>query len=303
MPSPRSLRPLEPIGTRLMTSTPQATATSTTPPATSAVAEVGGLLGRAALGVDGGGGHGLGAARRLSQAVRAMLKACSPTWLTQPPTTWPTSAGSMPGALDGGLLDGGRAGRRGGRWTGRRRASRRGCGRLRRSRHQTWAQPIRLAAGTTAAARRRRRPRARAAGRRRRRRPRRSSRGRARRRCRSGSPVANRVTAPAKRAPSTPMAMVPRQPRLGAPTARRARPPAMRPTMHHARIPIGRDGSGVGAAQAAERPLGRVLGVRTAWCWAAMAACERGPGLGDALDGPPPGGVRRAARPAGSRGG
>ena len=31
-----------------------------------------------------------------SHAVRAMLKACSPTWLTQPPTTWPTSAGSMP---------------------------------------------------------------------------------------------------------------------------------------------------------------------------------------------------------------
>ena len=25
-----------------------------------------------------------------------MLKLCSPTWLTQPPTTWPTSAGSMP---------------------------------------------------------------------------------------------------------------------------------------------------------------------------------------------------------------
>jgi hypothetical protein len=32
----------------------------------------------------------------VSQAVRATLKLCSPTWLTQPPTTWPTSAGSMP---------------------------------------------------------------------------------------------------------------------------------------------------------------------------------------------------------------
>ena len=32
----------------------------------------------------------------LSHALRAMLKVCSPTWLTQPPITWPTSAGSMP---------------------------------------------------------------------------------------------------------------------------------------------------------------------------------------------------------------
>ena len=32
----------------------------------------------------------------MSHAVRVMLNACSPTWLTQPPTTWPTSAGSMP---------------------------------------------------------------------------------------------------------------------------------------------------------------------------------------------------------------
>jgi hypothetical protein len=28
--------------------------------------------------------------------VRDTLKACSPTWLTQPPTTWPTSVGSTP---------------------------------------------------------------------------------------------------------------------------------------------------------------------------------------------------------------
>ena len=32
----------------------------------------------------------------MSHAVRATLNDCSPTWLTQPPTTWPTSAGSMP---------------------------------------------------------------------------------------------------------------------------------------------------------------------------------------------------------------
>ena len=31
-----------------------------------------------------------------SQAVRVTLKLCSPTWLTQPPTTWPMTLGSMP---------------------------------------------------------------------------------------------------------------------------------------------------------------------------------------------------------------
>ena len=31
-----------------------------------------------------------------SQALRVMFNVCSPTWLTQPPTTWPTSLGSMP---------------------------------------------------------------------------------------------------------------------------------------------------------------------------------------------------------------
>ena len=40
MPRPSSLRPLDPIGIRLMTSTPQATATSTTPLATRAVARL-----------------------------------------------------------------------------------------------------------------------------------------------------------------------------------------------------------------------------------------------------------------------
>ena len=39
-----------------------------------------------------------------SQAVRVMLNACSPTWLTQPPTTWPISAGIDAGALDERLL-------------------------------------------------------------------------------------------------------------------------------------------------------------------------------------------------------
>ena len=33
-----------------------------------------------------------------------MLNVCSPTWLTQPPMTWPTRSGSIAGALDGGAL-------------------------------------------------------------------------------------------------------------------------------------------------------------------------------------------------------
>ena len=36
-----------------------------------------------------------------------MLKVCSPTWLTQPPTTWPTSAGSMPDRSTSAVCDGG----------------------------------------------------------------------------------------------------------------------------------------------------------------------------------------------------
>src|SRR3546814_20337207 len=32
----------------------------------------------------------------VSHAVRPMLNACPPTWLTQPVTTWPTSLGSIP---------------------------------------------------------------------------------------------------------------------------------------------------------------------------------------------------------------
>ena len=38
-----------------------------------------------------------------SHAVRATLKACMPIWLTQPPTTWPTSAGSTPVRSNSGL--------------------------------------------------------------------------------------------------------------------------------------------------------------------------------------------------------
>ena len=42
----------------------------------------------------------------LSHAVRAMLNVCSPTWLTQPPMTWPTSAGIDARPLDHGSLHG-----------------------------------------------------------------------------------------------------------------------------------------------------------------------------------------------------
>ena len=60
--------------------------------------QVGGLLRRAALGVDRGGGHLRGAGPAVSHAVRATLNDCMPIWLTQPPTTWPTSAGRCPSA-------------------------------------------------------------------------------------------------------------------------------------------------------------------------------------------------------------
>ena len=61
-----------------------------------------------------------------------MLKLCSPTWLTQPPTTWPTSAGSMPGAVDHALDGGEQVGRVDAGQPPPR--ARRACGRRRRSR-------------------------------------------------------------------------------------------------------------------------------------------------------------------------
>ena len=105
MPRPSALLPATPIGTRLITSTPQARATSTTPAPTSAVARSVAcwLLPHWVSTVVAAIVSGRPAA---SHAVRPMLNACSPTWLTQPPTTWSISAGSMPGALDDRLLDG-----------------------------------------------------------------------------------------------------------------------------------------------------------------------------------------------------
>ena len=94
-PRPSLRLAFDPIGTRDISSTPQAMAMSTTPEPTRLVATLVAccddphwvstvvaavVRGRPAL----------------SQAVRPMLNDCSPTWLTHPVTTWPTSAGSMP---------------------------------------------------------------------------------------------------------------------------------------------------------------------------------------------------------------
>src|SRR3954467_14844680 len=90
-PSPR----VEPIGMRLIDSTPPATTTSACPLTTVAAAKAtdcweephcrsivvpGTVSGQPAE----------------STALRAMLKVCSPTWLTQPQNTSSTTAGSIP---------------------------------------------------------------------------------------------------------------------------------------------------------------------------------------------------------------
>ena len=93
-PKPSFLDELDPMGTRLIDSTPAATATSTTPEATRLAARL------AACWLDphwvstvvAGVASGRPAA---SQAVRAMLNDCPPTCDTQPDTTWPTMPGSI----------------------------------------------------------------------------------------------------------------------------------------------------------------------------------------------------------------
>src|ERR687897_1410033 len=95
MARPGPLRTLAPRGTRLITSTPQATATSTAPEPTSEAARLVACcddphwLSTVVAATDRGN-------PAVSQPVRATLKDCSPTWVTHPPTTWPTRAGSMP---------------------------------------------------------------------------------------------------------------------------------------------------------------------------------------------------------------
>src|SRR5690554_8189604 len=94
-PRPSFFDELDPIGTRDISSTPQAMATSTTPEATRLVARLVACcddphwVSTVVAGVVSG-------SPAVSQAVRPTLNDCSPTWLTQPVTTWPTWAGSMP---------------------------------------------------------------------------------------------------------------------------------------------------------------------------------------------------------------
>ena len=86
MPRPSFFEELMPIGIRLITSTPQASATSTTPAPTSDEARFVACwlephcVSMVVAAVDIG-------RPAASQAVRVTLKLCSPTWLTQPPTT------------------------------------------------------------------------------------------------------------------------------------------------------------------------------------------------------------------------
>src|SRR5919112_1242554 len=95
MARPGPFLTLEPSGTRLMTSTPQATATSTAPAPTSEAARLVACcddphwLSTVVAATERG-------SPAVSQAVRATLNDCSPTWVTHPPTTWPTRAGSTP---------------------------------------------------------------------------------------------------------------------------------------------------------------------------------------------------------------
>src|SRR4029450_5799562 len=94
-PSPSLRDEFDPIGTRDISSTPQAIATSTTPEPTRLVAmfvaccDAPHWVSTVVAAVVSG-------SPALSQAVRPMLKDCSPTWLTHPVTTWPTTDGSMP---------------------------------------------------------------------------------------------------------------------------------------------------------------------------------------------------------------
>src|SRR5215212_6564244 len=86
---------LEPMGMRLIDSTPQASTTSAAPPATSDDARLVACwddphwLSTVVAAVVRG-------SPAVSHAVRATLKDCSPTCDTHPPTTWSTAVASMP---------------------------------------------------------------------------------------------------------------------------------------------------------------------------------------------------------------
>src|SRR3954463_8300288 len=100
----------EPIGTRVIASTPPATATSYWPLSTPAAAKCTACCDEphcrstVVPGIDSG-------QRAPSTALRPTLSACSPTWLTVPQMTSSTTAGSMavppPKPPDGGPRGGG----------------------------------------------------------------------------------------------------------------------------------------------------------------------------------------------------
>src|SRR3954454_2368154 len=94
-PAPDAGLLAEPMGTRLIISTPPATTTSAWPLMTVAAAKATACCDEPhwRSTVVPGTASGQPAA---SAALRAMLNVCSPTWLTQPQMTSSTTAGSMP---------------------------------------------------------------------------------------------------------------------------------------------------------------------------------------------------------------
>ena len=84
-----------PSGTRLIISSPHESTTSSSPEPTSPAARV------VACWLEPHCESTVVEATSMgrpceSQAIRAMLKVCSPTWETQPPTTWPIASAGTP---------------------------------------------------------------------------------------------------------------------------------------------------------------------------------------------------------------
>ena len=118
-------------GTRLMTSTPQATATSTTPEPTRLVARLVACCDEPHWRVDGGGGRREGQAGgqpRGAGDVERLLADLADAAADDLVDLGRVDARTARSAPSGRC----RAGRRGAWWTGRRRGARWGCGRLRR---------------------------------------------------------------------------------------------------------------------------------------------------------------------------
>ena len=282
MPRPRSLRPLEPIGTRLITSTPPARAESTAPLPTSAVArlvaccEEPHCVSTVVLATDE---REAGAEPRGAADVEGLLADLAHA----AGDDLADAAGSMPGALDGRLLHGGE--QVGGVDGGEPAVA------LPDGRADGFDDHDIRHAGNLSAAQRRR-PLAASSTRSRAEAPMKATKTEPRS---SSSKVVELVaggelatTAPARSAPRTPMAIVARQPRLGAPTARRARPAGEEPHDAPRRgCPCGGDAS-VGRLAGLRRRSGGGTGARGAAFAASAARCggegglEGCPGLGDA---------------------